>query len=187
MTDEHHIYAVSEHDREGESWPVPADHWFWSSDNRWVAVVADFHDDWWDGASPEDIEARPYQWKWPIEYTPTSGTLHYRTQDGTEITRLIQPGVTNHVMLGYACRIRRLTPEDVRMFKVDLGDAPLSHCVAVWGEDLGECLAAVVDMRSMRLVWSDADGEGTPIADSAFGAAVRVVLLSIFPHLSCLS
>lgn len=81
------IYAVDEHDREDLPWPVIADHWFWQTGDRWVAVVADWHEDWWEGSDPADIAARPEPWRYPIGETPgRSGWLVFNDAHGSERT-----------------------------------------------------------------------------------------------------
>lgn len=93
------------------------------------------------------------------------------------------------ILTGYALRIRQLTEEDRAYYDVDLGKFSLSSCVAVFGEDMAECLAAVVyvprsDGARPRLVWSDADGFGKPIANGqAFADAIKLVLFKTMPHL----
>lgn len=79
------IYAVDEHDRPDLPWPVPATHWFWQHGDRWVAVVGDWHEDWWEGSDPADIAARPDPWRYPINETPgRSGLLVYLDAEGNE-------------------------------------------------------------------------------------------------------
>lgn len=75
-------YATSEHDRDDLPWPLPADAWFWQTGNRWVAVYSEFHPDWWEGADPEDIAARPTPWRRPINDVPSTGTLVYNDANG---------------------------------------------------------------------------------------------------------
>lgn len=73
---------------------------------------------------------------------------------------------------GYGVHISQLTDEDVRIHKVDLDGLPVTECIAVEGEDLGRCLAAVVHYPTGKLLWSDASGEGDPITLPDFGPAV---------------
>lgn len=75
-------YAMSEHDRDDLPFPLRADAWMWSDGDLWVAVYADFHEDWREGGDPEVAAQRPVNWKRSIEDVPTSGTLTYRTADG---------------------------------------------------------------------------------------------------------
>lgn len=90
---------------------------------------------------------------------------------------------------GYRTIIRQLRPEDVADFQLGdaLGDVPWQECVAVLGEDLGVCLAAVVHAKKdspKPLLWSDSDGKGTPIpSPEPFADAVMVVSLGIHPVL----
>lgn len=80
-------FADDGHDRPDlPRWPLPADVWLWAAGNLWVATVDLFHDDWWEGADPEDIAARPANWRRPIADVPTTGTLRYVTRDGQPIT-----------------------------------------------------------------------------------------------------
>lgn len=104
------------------------------------------------------------------------------------------------VMTGYAMRVRQLDAETIAEYNIglDLGEHDPRSCVAIFGEDLGECLAAVVDLgdedNGPHLVWSDADGTGKPIADLpsnkdgnaglAFAQATSLILKALFPHLS---
>lgn len=99
------------------------------------------------------------------------------------------------LMFGYAVHIRRLKQEDLERWpdvESALGeyDIPATECVTVIGEDLGECLAAVVHLNRASdhpLVWSDSDGKGTPIkVERAFAEAIAVVLYSIIPDLPVL-
>ncbi len=64
----------------------PAECWAWQSGDRWMAVLHGEHDTWWDGAAPEDIEARPDDWWRLITAVPDRGTLLYRNADGEEVT-----------------------------------------------------------------------------------------------------
>lgn len=75
-------FAVSEHARDDLPERLPADEWFWASGDRWVAVYSEFHDDWWEGADPADLAARPDPWRRPIDEVPESGTTVYRNWDG---------------------------------------------------------------------------------------------------------
>jgi hypothetical protein len=85
------------------------------------------------------------------------------------------------VISGYGVHINTLTDEDVRVHKLGnaLAGIPAHECVAVHGEDLGRCLAAVVHFSTGRLLWSDADGNGTPINQPAFGNAVVTVVRGV--------
>ena len=86
MSDGVSFYAMDEHDRPELPWPVPADAWYWSKGNQWMAVVADWHEDWWEGADPQDIEDAPAVWKRPIDLVPSIGTLVYRDETGSVVT-----------------------------------------------------------------------------------------------------
>lgn len=81
------IYAVPGYDSGGGL--NPADHWFWQSGNRWMAVVAEASTDWWEGADPADVNARPLLWRLPITEWPTTGSLIYRDASGNEVTKKI--------------------------------------------------------------------------------------------------
>jgi hypothetical protein len=110
------------------------------------------------------------------------------------------------IMSGYQCHIRQLTQKEADLYKVDLTGVPIEECVAVYGEDLGECLAAVVHLRKdadMPLVWTmgsdavmarshldvdDPKGTGKPLPNEfAFADAVATVLVSLFPHITALN
>lgn len=108
--------------------------------------------------------------------------------------------INGGVMTGYAMRVRQLDAETIAEYNIglDLGEHDPRDCVAIFGEDLAECLAAVVDLgdeeNGPRLVWSDADGTGKPIADLPsskdgtaglkFAESISVVLKALFPHLN---
>ena len=86
---------------------------------------------------------------------------------------------------GNALHIRGLTQATVDTFNVRLKGAQLENCIEIYGEDMGECLAAVVELPTQRLIWSDEDAAGTEIANPrAFVGAVVAVLDTLFPHLN---
>jgi hypothetical protein len=78
------FYAVDEHDIPDAPWPVQADSWLWQAGNRWVATIASWHEDWWEGADPEDLAGRPDKWQRPIYDVPESGTLVFNDIDGND-------------------------------------------------------------------------------------------------------
>jgi hypothetical protein len=80
------IYANSAHERDDLASPLRADRWMWAAGDVWCAVIADWHTDWWDGADPDDIAARPYVWSRPIDEVPTTGTLSYTSAAGNHVT-----------------------------------------------------------------------------------------------------
>jgi hypothetical protein len=84
VTIETNVYAIDEHDHPSLPYPMPADSWMWQRGDRWVAVVGTWHEDWWEGADPEDIEARPVNWCRHILDVPTTGTLTYLDAQGNE-------------------------------------------------------------------------------------------------------
>jgi hypothetical protein len=97
---------------------------------------------------------------------------------------ITEPVQTRNLMFGHSMNVRALTEDDIKTYDVTMDTDP-SQCVAVFASDLGECLAAVVNVTDGHVVWSDADGEGNEIEQAeTFGHALTVVLLSIFPHLS---
>ena len=78
-------YAMDDHDRDDLPWPLLADAWFWHpSGNRWIAVLASWHEDWWSWASRADLATRPPRWRTQIDEIPKTGTLHYRDADGQD-------------------------------------------------------------------------------------------------------
>lgn len=87
---------------------------------------------------------------------------------------------THNFMFGYGLHIRALSEEDIRLFKIDLGDSLMEDCVAIDGIDLGDCLAAVVDAVKRTLLWSDADAIGTPVDDEQGVADAVLKLTSTF-------
>jgi hypothetical protein len=67
-------YPVAEYDRPQGA--PPADAWFWSDGDRWVAVVAEHERATWWGFGADDVPAsRPERWEYPITETPPSGFL----------------------------------------------------------------------------------------------------------------
>lgn len=86
-------------------------------------------------------------------------------------------------MVGYGVKIRALRQDDVDRWSIDLAGHPLNECIAVDGEDLGACLAAVVHPAGPTLLWSDADGAGAPIPNpSTFAAALLTVVRAVHAH-----
>jgi hypothetical protein len=100
------FYANSEHENPDLPPVVPADAWFWSVGDEWCAIVADWHEDWWEGAADEDIAARPDPWRRPIADVPTTGTLVFRDAEGethyvpTPGGECLQPGHEGVTMPG---------------------------------------------------------------------------------------
>lgn len=88
-----------------------------------------------------------------------------------------------NIMSGYSLKVRQLTDDDLRFtHDVDFGENDPNDCVAVLPADLGECLGAIVNLRTGDVIWSDADAQGTPLSDDqakAFGIALRVVIESL--------
>jgi hypothetical protein len=76
-------YPVAEYDRpEGRP---PADAWFWSVGDRWVAVVADHErSKWWGFGVDERPADCPRRWEYPIDELPPFGTLVWADADGVE-------------------------------------------------------------------------------------------------------
>ena len=73
------IYPTAEWGGDG---PKPkATHWYWSSGNQWCAVVDEWETRWWEGATPEDIAARPERWALPIWDLPPSGLLCFNVKE----------------------------------------------------------------------------------------------------------
>lgn len=94
----------------------------------------------------------------------------------------------DNIMSGYSMHVRELTDKDRAYYGVELPDGvPLHECIGVYGEDMGECLAAVIHLvpnTDHPLVWSDADGKGTPIAEGQkFADCLAFALVNIMPHL----
>lgn len=87
------------------------------------------------------------------------------------------------ILTGRSIHIRPLDGEDVERWHIPIAHDAIADHVAVHVEDLGECLAAVVkltDNGGAQLVWSDADGEGTPIKhEQHFAIAVFDVVHAI--------
>lgn len=97
----------------------------------------------------------------------------------------------NGILFGYGMRIAQLDADTIAEYKLDLGRHDPADCVAVFGSDMAECLACVVDIRDGAneypvLVWADrSDAEGVPLfADHGeFAEALHDVLVAVMPHL----
>lgn len=83
--------------------------------------------------------------------------------------------------------IRPLAPADIARWQLgpilsDAGVTDRDSVAAVHVEDLAECLAAVVllDPYRPRVLWSDADGSGTRIANpTMFATALTAILAAV--------
>lgn len=88
-------------------------------------------------------------------------------------------------MLDYAVHIRQLRQRHIDEKPPGLAEAledvPLEECIGIWGEDLGDCLAAVIHAKSSAqkpLLWHDE--QLTTIAnDFQFADAVMTVALAM--------
>jgi hypothetical protein len=69
----------------GDHFPFIADAWYFQSGGTWVAVVRDWEpeDEWFE----DDAATWPTPRTYPIDQTPPFGTLLFRAEDGTPITR----------------------------------------------------------------------------------------------------
>jgi hypothetical protein len=64
---------------------IPADRWFWTKGNNWIAVSAEERREDWFASVREEGVAMPLQTSYPIERRPTFGTLNYRRKDDTQV------------------------------------------------------------------------------------------------------
>jgi hypothetical protein len=106
---------------------------------------------------------------------------------------MIARDVKDGIMSGYSMHIRQLKPSDVSLWKIELGEAKIEDCVAVEGEDLGRCLAAVVHLPKTEYglaaatIWTDEtpiDGEPLFAASKVnFAYSIITMLKGMFPHL----
>lgn len=89
---------------------------------------------------------------------------------------------SQNVISGHAINMRALRQEEIDQYSLeDIPAELLPACVAVYGEDLAECLAAVVYIGpEPRTLYSDADGEGTPVEDpDALAVAVATLFAAL--------
>ena len=81
------VWALSEHGHDSLPYPMPADTWLWQWGDRWIAHVGAWHTEtWWEGASEEDLDARPTHWSRHILDIPKFGALCYIDDHGREVT-----------------------------------------------------------------------------------------------------
>lgn len=71
-------------------------------------------------------------------------------------------------LTGKHITIRPLRAETIEQWSgiretIAMSDARPDDLIGVYVEDLAECVAAVIDTENDTLLWSDTDGEGTPI------------------------
>ena len=95
---------------------------------------------------------------------------------------------------GYGVRIRSLRKDDVDRWSIDLQGHDMANCIAIDGEDLGHCLAAVIAVANKPvLLWSDNAqgdfGKASPMFDpdgieaQVFCRSVIVVTNAVHPYL----
>jgi hypothetical protein len=131
------IHPCAEWGGEG---PKPrADHWYWSKGNRWVAVVAEWEQEWWTDADPEDVAGRPGDWARPITDVPTSGTLAYCVNESDPREHPANPAAFTVDEIALATLIAQGKLE------------PVAHNSLTRGEDAAALVNAALDGHAIKV------------------------------------
>lgn len=102
----------------------------------------------------------------------------------------MEDGTDRGARVNVSVSIRPLAPADIARWQLgpvlaDAGVTDRDLVAAVHVEDLGECLAAVVLLGEQpRVLWSDADGSGSPVVfPDRLASAIDDILRAVVPEL----